>query len=745
MLDYNAKASFQDSNGYSWDYYRDDQKGPVHDPNTFYIIPKPQFVFNDNQPSIQFHTYATNGKDNGSGFCRMDVELSVPSDIETSISKAILANPTRFPNVTAPNFSTLDLNPGCKAVIEFDDGAEKIQHVAKASNYGSDTASFLIKLTASQLKSLKAAFTTGGGAVGITYVLNVPARLQSVSAVLSFNSAIAYSYQVTQPTYNGWGDQTSPGTAAGILKDSESSSVKLTWGIKSPPAELIKSVTNWANETLASLIAAQIQNIIAVRKMKSTDSFKISEVQSFETNYSEDMVVDWKIQPKATLPSFPDMGLSIKDFESTINKQQQHMTVKTNVPFSAGAKNKNSSKRNFKGISSIAEVENIAVKINYPTLAQANSSHSFNSNGVFSVLAPYDETAGGNWSLDYTVNYKDKTTPQLTGTIKNINTNEQFLKLEDVGVLFVAFDTSPAFNPTEYKAPDEIHVDFSFVNSNELTPEKVNQKLIFKSGDKSYIKHIKSLEKYPISQAYNYSVTYIYDGVEYKAPLQSHKTGFLQTIPAVNVFSTTNLIVYEKASQVENDPLLEVDVKMWFENPDKLPKNIKNAPTKASPASFTITPPMESKNIVAHKSFVGVEVANSPLVYTANVTSASGQTVIAPQKIMQNFSSIFLSNTQRYFTLEVNLSAIDWTKATYDSIQVIPTFTVGKSGSTTPDTGIQWNKSESESKYHTVGYNTGEAISYDLEIVYITKGSDPVKKTMKNQSDVVFNVPASSS
>lgn len=742
MLDYNAKSTYQDASGYSWDYYRDDQKGPNPDPNTFYIIPRPQFVMNDGKPSIQIHTYATDGKDNGSGFCRMDVEISVPSDIEGAISKAILANPTRFPHVTKPNFQSLALNPGSKAVVEFADEQKTLQFVTNASDYGSDVASFLMKLTASQLKSLKAALSTSGGALNLTYYLNVPARLQSVSAILTFNSAIAYSYQVTQPTYNGWGDQTSPGSAQGFLKDSQSSNVKLTWGIAHPPQSLVKTVTDWANRTLASLVSAEVAKVIAVQKMTSSESFKISEVQSFTSHFAEDMVVDWKIEPKAALPSFPDMKLNIKDFESTINKLQQQMIVRTNVPFAA-KKGKPDQVTGSGGISDLAKVKSISVKINYPTLPQKGSTFTFSENGTFSVIAQYDEAAGSEWSMDYTVNYEDTNTPSIKGSITNIKTSEQALKLEQVGILAVQFDASGAFNPSEYKAPDKVVVDFSYVNSIEASPDAVNQQLVFEASDTSFVKTVKSLQKLPVSQGYNYQVTYYYDGVQYKAPLQSKQTGFSQQIGAVNIFSTTNLIVFERPSKVQNDPILEVDVKMYFENPNKIPANITNAPTKSSPATFTIMPPTSgSQNIVAHKSFVGLEIANSPLVYTAAVTSASGQESIPPQKIMQNFPSLFLNATQRYFTLEVNLGSIDWKKASYYAIQVIPTFYIDKAKNSTPDTGIQWNNPELESKYHTIGYKKGQKVTYDLEVVYLTKNQNPKKTSYTGLDDVVFDVPA---
>ncbi|WP_299337903.1 hypothetical protein [uncultured Psychroserpens sp.] len=750
MLDYNAKSTYQDPDGYSWDFYRDDQKGPNPDPNTFYIIPKPQFVFDNNKPSIQFHTYATDGADNGSGFCRFDVELSIPSKVEAAVKTQILGNSTRFPGVTNPNFQTLDLKAGSKAVVTFADGDDTIDYVAEASNYGGDTASFLMKLTASQMKNLKASFTTSGGALNIKYYLTVSARLQSVSAVLKFNSAEAYTYQVTQPTYNSWGDQTSPGSAEGFLKSSQSSHVELTWGIDNPSESLKKTVTDWANTTLATLVTAAVKKVIALQKITSSRSFKISEVESFTSNYSENMVVDWSIQPTATLPSFQDMGLSISDFEKTVNKRQQQMIVTANVPFDGHTISTSNSPSAggtiSQGLSNPVKIKSISVTVKYPTLSEAHSTYEFTKNESYIFLAPYDPTAGPEWSLEYKVNYVDSSVPAMSGSIKNITTVQQYLKLAQIGVLSVEFDATPAFNNNEMPKPDEVVVDFSFVNSKGGSFKNINQKLTFKKADQSYVQSVQSLQPLPITNGYNYKVTYNYNGVEYSAPLKSGETGFKQIIDAVNAVSSTNLIVFVKGEEAANDPILEVDVKMWFDNPSKTPDNVSNNPNKNSPAVFTITPSQQGTNIIGHETFIGVEIANSPLVYSASITAAEGQINIPPQKLMQNTASVFLSAKQRYFTLEVNLASIDWGTATYDAIQVIPKFSVKSDGTTktfpAPDTGIQWNTSEVDSKYHTQGYQDGDTVTYDLEVVYITKGQNPVKKTLKNQTSPVFDVPA---
>src|SRR6185312_7002856 len=85
MLNITLKGTYQDATGYQWDYYGDDVNN-----NVFYVIPRPQFVVNDQgQPSFQIIRYATNDQSNGSGYWRFDVELSVPATVLSAIKAQI--------------------------------------------------------------------------------------------------------------------------------------------------------------------------------------------------------------------------------------------------------------------------------------------------------------------------------------------------------------------------------------------------------------------------------------------------------------------------------------------------------------------------------------------------------------------------------------------------------------------------------------------------------------------------------
>ncbi|HEY1017111.1 MAG TPA: hypothetical protein VGE07_30635, partial [Herpetosiphonaceae bacterium] len=76
MLNFTRKATYQDAQGYAWDYYGDDEQ-----PDTFYVVPRPQFVLDaQNNPAFQIVRYAADDpKADGGGYCHIGVELGVPA------------------------------------------------------------------------------------------------------------------------------------------------------------------------------------------------------------------------------------------------------------------------------------------------------------------------------------------------------------------------------------------------------------------------------------------------------------------------------------------------------------------------------------------------------------------------------------------------------------------------------------------------------------------------------------------
>ena len=363
MLNISLHDSYTDPTGFDWEYYGDDTTAA-----TYYIVPRPEYVLDDHgNPSFKVVRYQTDDKTSGSGYCRLDVQLGVPDDVKAAIAQQIVqrggpANPT---------FDALPENAGGVATILIPGQARQQLLSAGVANFGSDVVDLVLELSKEQLDSLVAAFTTKGGGYEIQYTLSVPARLPAVDATLHFDSTIAFQYQVTQPSYNDWGDETSPGSVQKLLNESAASSVVLDWG--TPPSdELRQTVATWANLTLASQVKAEVDETMQMQGLSSGESFSISDVSSFTTEYHSNEVIDWILVPTRTLPSFTDLGLDIAQFTTTVNEQQQVMQVCVDVPFTGQSSN---------GADGAA-VEAVTVTVSYPGLSEADGTATFHHPGA---------------------------------------------------------------------------------------------------------------------------------------------------------------------------------------------------------------------------------------------------------------------------------------------------------------------------------------------------------------------------
>ena len=742
MLNLTMKGTYQDNTGFNWDYYGDDT-----DPSNFYIVPRPQFVMDTSgKPSFQITRYTTDGANNGSGYCRFDVELSVPAEIETAIQAQI---PVKFPNAKSPYFFVaLNYNPGGQAYFDFESGSSPITFSAPVSNFGSNVASFLLPMTKTQLDTLISSLSTSGGSYEIEYHLSVPSRLPAVTAVLTFDSAIAYQYQVTQPTYNSWGDQTSPGSVQQMLNESASSKVNITWGISNPAADLEKAVADWANDTLADLVSAEVQRAIALQGIQSDESFNINEVSSFTNTYSQNMVVNWIIAPKAALPSFPSMGLNIQDFISSVNEQQQQMSVSVFLPFkSDSANHKNVPTPTVAGVTSPALVDHVTVTVKYPTLAQANATYTFAKNESHTFVAAYDESAGAEWSLEYTVTYANTSMAPVKGNIASIDSGAYTLQVEEAGILTVTFNAQQAF-ATEGTKPTEIDIAFSYVNStSEGSP--ITQSLTLNTANQ--IGTITSYQPLPINNTYNYQLVYVFPGsVRYSAPLVQGENGFSQIIPAANAVHSCNLIIYVPVASASSNPVFDATVQMWYAQAPNLPPGVSSQPTKESPAVFTITAnPDAVGNLFGRATFDGFLSSDQPLVYTAAIDAVPEQVNI-PETLLNNTTpSVMVTPTQRYFTLEINPTAIDWNTATFQSVQVEVNVAVAQGSASTPPTSPSsqaafiWNKGEMGTQYMTVGILEGNQVTYTWKANYIFSGQKTQDQSGSGAAtDLILNIPA---
>lgn len=739
MLNITIKGTYVDEKSFSWDYYGDDV-----DAATFYILPQPQFVLQANgSPSFEVLRYATDDASNGSGFLRLDVELAVPADVQAAIAAQV---PTFFPNAKTPyQFVAPNYNPGAKAYFRFGSGADMQIFAASASSYGANVATFQLPMTKTQLDTAVSVFGGQGGAYDVEYVLSVPARLPAVTATLGFNSAIAYQYQVTQPSYDSWGDETSPGSVSTLLNESAASTITIDWGTTTPSADLRQAVADWANDTLSDLVTTEVQKTIALQGLKSDNSFNISEVSSFTSIYSENMVVDWLLKPIATLPTFPAMGIPIAGFESSVNERQQVMTVAVDMPFKGQGGN-----NSLASDEPATLPESVSVTVAYPGLPEAEATQVFTSSTTHNFVAPYDETAGPNWTVTYTVTYADSASPTVSPKAPiAVSTGTYTLPVSAAGILFVSFDGHQVF-ASEGTVPTEIDIAFSYIGNDG--GDLIQQSATIKATDATKSAEIQSYYPLPITSLYNFQITYTFaGGVQWTAPLVTAQSGFKQVIPAADAVHSTNLIVFVSAAVSENNPLLDgPTVQLYYAAPPSTaPGNVTTLPSKSSPAVFTVTPATDAKsNTIGHEAFVGVLSGNQPIVYSASLDMGNGQIDINDAMVENDQASIMITPTQRYFTLQIDPSAIEWTAVSYSSVEVLVSATIKPSGtgstSQPPERSFIWNKNEGGSFYVTYSIQDGDTVSYAWKANYVTPNA-PVQTATGKGSDIILNVPANPS
>ena len=179
-------------------------------------------------------------------------------------------------------------------------------------------------------------------------------------------------------------------------------------------------------------------------------------------------------------------------------------------------------------------------------------------------------------------------------------------------------------------------------------------------------------------------------------------------------------------------------VNIWYEHETSIP-GVSNQPSPESPAVFTMIP--KSPDDYVWDTFLGFINQNQPIIYSSTIDSLDGQVVINAQKIDNHQASIMISPTQRYFTVEISVTSIDWSKAGFSNVEVLITPLVA--GVKRPQQSRSWFESDTSSNYVTVAYNEGQVVSYDWEIKYKTTGG-PISTIKRTEAtDIILDVPAS--
>lgn len=737
MLSFTRQGTYEDKANYNWVYYGDDTNH-----NLFYIVPRPAFVMDENgNPVFQLVTYKTNDSTtNGSGYCSFQVQLTVPAEINQAIMSDIAHKFTDAPN---PILNTLPYNPGNKATIYYYDAATQQDTGidVTASDYGSNVASFLIHLDAKGVSTFTTAFSAPGGALKVTYAMSAPVRLPAVTAVLTFDSTIALNYQKTvYRDKNVWGETTSTRTEINeTLSQSEASTVTITWGIPNPPQDLVDRVTSWANQELETLIANEVEQAYQAWNADHPEgTFDLSLVSSFNMTFSENMVINWYIQPTTTLPSLTDLGKTPANFFSTADDRQFVLTINANVPFATSHAATLAADGNTQSASpnvftdGDALVENLVVTVTYPNVSNTKTktnSYTFTANSdTATFIAPYDPTQGYQYGLNYTVtySYKDASgkqqTNKVTKSLLAMTAAQYTISLVEAGILRVTFDGSHiGFG----KDLDRAQVQFYFASlSSDQQP--INEEFVLNATTLSEV--VRSFTAAPIDTNYTYQVTYFLGNNKSVAAPSVTTNGPNIVLNSPFQQKQIGLLLTGAASVVQ-----EVDVQVWFNDTPNLLSQVlgelttsmvlddalAEPPTESAPGYYTLTPPANQGEQTNRATFSQLVIdANSPFNLQATLIMADGSVQDIPQiALASNLPMVVFSKGYTYFTVQIDPGLIDWTKDSVQQVQVNLSF-LDASGKPQQTQSHLFNPKALAPAYYSYRAPISQSLSYKWNATY---------------------------
>jgi hypothetical protein len=735
MLNYNAKGSYTDHNGVPWIYYQDDIKT-----NIFYIVPAPSWVLDaDGNPEIKVVQYTTD-QNSGSGYVIFNTQLTVPNDVVAGVQNAIT---TQFPAAPKPcQINPLDYNPGCTASFTLDVKGTSTDYTAEASEFGSNVASFRADLDKDGMATIQGLLQTAGGSLEVTYDLNVPARLNSVTATLHFDSAIAYQYQVTHAQHHMYGGDT-PRTVQKLLNESSSSSVHLQWGVENPSSDLVASVTDWANATIASLVSAEVKTALSLLSQESYDSFSVNEISSFTTVYSSDQVVNWRLYPKASLPAVAGLA----KYTTDVNQRQQVMAIAAHLPFQGDmVKGSNVPAVDAKPVS----VKQLTAKVTYPGLTEANSTYVFTKNESHTFTAPYSTSQGDSYKVEWTALYTDGSQAPVTGEADNVTSADYVISLPSVGILSISFEARQAFAPLNPSggssvAPvvTSIDIDFHFADPSGAgtpihqkktvlaPPAKLTRTAGTPPSSTQVVFTGYTASNVVTGTAHSYFVTYHFaQGPDFVGP-ETTGTSYHETIATPPAPHQLPLIVYAPASATPEDSPVDVSVSVWFETAQSIPGSDPQ-PTVNNPTTFDLQPAATGSSgaLFARNVFEGFLNGTIPIMYSAAITTEASQITIEPTRVQNMQPSLLVNPTQRYVTVDISMKEVDWSKGQYDQITLAVNGTQTANGVTTALPKLSLfvfspppNGAVSDPQYATWSIQLGAAVAFTWIATYVKSGT----------------------
>lgn len=427
--------------------------GDDADPNAWYIPPQAVWTVDGNgMPQFALVKYKLpDGK--VSGFCRFSVQLAIDPAKQAALRQLI-------PGASQPQFDWV--RSGATFTYTVDGQSTTI--ASQPSNFGSQVVTFSVPLPdENHVNAFINAFSPGGsqgGTFGVGYDLAANTRLPAVTVVTTFNSSIAYQYQVEnrfrlQRDYHSdtWGHTSVTerpvfiGTYVHeLLQQTQAGTVKVTPGAGLTPA-LLQTVTQWANQQLHKDVEDAVGTALSLIRNPTAD-FSMNNVASFTHTLSSSNVVPWYFTVDTTLqPLRADVWQTVY---SEVSQQMLNVVFRMQADMTA------------------LGVEHVNLELSY---GDTLKSFTFDGQSPDWAVALPGLVAGsrfdGKYKYRYTVIY---TTPAEGGSLPNLSTDwieseaptVDFTAVE-LGLMPVTFEASNVTWGTAADQVKEIRVEWNWI------------------------------------------------------------------------------------------------------------------------------------------------------------------------------------------------------------------------------------------------------------------------------------------
>jgi hypothetical protein len=410
--------------------------GDDADPNTWYVPPTPVWATDPSTGQRRFALVTYNKGDGAlTGFCTFTVKLEVP----TAQVQALTA---QIPGARLAQFDWQTAT----ATLSYTVSGTSYTAAATPSRFGTQEATFSIALPdQATVNAFINAFSpqgSAGGTFSVSYDLSAQTRLPAVTVETTFNSSLAYQYEVeqryelqTRYHTDTWGNRHAEQVSVYVgqfvtelLTSTQAGTVTVTPG-QGLTSDLLQMVTSWANQQLASDTRTAIDNALALIQSPSNQSFSLNQVSSFHHSFSASNVVPWRFTVQANLP--PMDNITWANHNSEVSEQLLHFS--------------------FTPVADLESlgIQSVTVTVQYPTQSQ-EVSHTFTSAdmSVWAQIWAGDFSSGSfNPSYKYKIEvvYSEQGGVRPANLVSDwISTSASAVRLTDasLGMMKITFDAS---------------------------------------------------------------------------------------------------------------------------------------------------------------------------------------------------------------------------------------------------------------------------------------------------------------